>query len=175
MLDVLSRNIIFIGFMGSGKSTVGQAIAKRLKRICFDTDSIIEDSEGKKIVDIFKENGEEYFRDREIDIADHFYRFIKVCVLSTGGGLPTVVENMQGLGIIFFLDIDFDFMMSRMTQDDIKQRPLLQDLEKARKLFHTRREIYKKQSHFTIKITGQDMPEIVSEIIDNIHIAVSTL
>jgi len=169
MLDVLSRNIIFIGFMGSGKSTVGRAMSKRLYRLFFDTDAMIEDRENKSISDIFKEDGEDFFRKKEAEVSYLLHKFVQTSVIATGGGLPTAIDDLKDLGIVYFLDIDFDLMLTRMRKEDIEQRPLLQDIDKARDLYNSRKEIYKSNSHCTIKIKDQDISEIVEEVIDYIN------
>jgi len=168
MLSVSNHNIILIGFMGSGKSTIGRKIAKRIQKLFFDTDLMIEDKHNKKVSDIFKEDGEQFFRDEEIHMAHLLHYFVKASVIATGGGLPIAVTDLHEQGLVVFLDIDFDFMMSRMSKEDIEQRPLLQDLDKARALYESRREIYEKQAQLTIKINrnNNDYDDIMLEILN---------
>lgn len=116
-------NIILTGFMGSGKSTVGDLIANRLGRAFIDTDVKIEEEQNQTISNIFKEKGEEYFRTLEkLAVAD-------ICrnnglVIATGGGTLLNKDNlkiMEQTGIIFCLTASIDIMIDRMGNR--KSRP----------------------------------------------------
>ncbi len=135
-------NIILCGFMGSGKTVVGNELAKIMGRKFVDTDEMIEKQQGIAIKAIFAAYGEEHFRDLEFEcckkIAD-----MKNCVVSTGGGAMTFQRNVdavKGSGKVVFLDADFDVICSRIG--DSTTRPLFQDKEKARALYDERKSKY---------------------------------
>lgn len=102
------KNIILIGMMGCGKTTVGGLLAQRLGRTLADTDQLIEDREGRSIPAIFAENGEEYFRDLELIVSKELSEREDL-IVSCGGGLPLRAEAIAALkknGIAFWLDRD---------------------------------------------------------------------
>ncbi len=143
-------NIILCGFMGSGKTTVGQELAKIMGRKFVDTDELIEKQQGLAIKAIFTVHGEDYFRDLEWEccksIAD-----LKNCVVSTGGGALTFERNVAALkngGKIIFLDTDFDVICQRIGNS--KSRPLFQDREKAKTLYDERKAKYLSAADYVI-------------------------
>lgn len=81
------KSIVLIGPPGSGKSTVGKALARRLKRSFFDTDSMIEEKSQKKIGEIFVDEGEDAFRNLEYIVLQEVLQ-LPNCVISLGGGAP---------------------------------------------------------------------------------------
>jgi shikimate kinase len=120
------RNIILIGPMGSGKSTIGNLIAKRLHREFRDSDHFIEDRTGVDIARIFDIEGEQGFRDRESNALRELLSQNNR-VIATGGGSVMRKENQQLLkqkGYIVFLDTSVSQQMRRLARD--KKRPLLQ-------------------------------------------------
>ncbi|HEX5324106.1 MAG TPA: shikimate kinase [Capsulimonadaceae bacterium] len=88
-------NIVLIGFMGCGKSSVGRALAKQLGAWHIDTDQELEKREGMSIPDLFAKKGEDYFRQAETDLVRHLarQRGQRQLIISTGGGLPLRAEN----------------------------------------------------------------------------------
>ncbi len=162
-------NIYLIGFMGSGKSTIGQLLAKELDFNFIDMDSYIEDKYKAKIKDIFKEKGETYFRQLEKKELQNIIN-VDNYVISTGGGLGADIENlklMKSSGITIWLDASLKEILKRCEKDT--QRPLLQQpLEKIEKLYKKRKEIYS-LADIHIKVDGKKPEEIVEEIIGNIH------
>jgi shikimate kinase len=166
MLNALNGNIIFIGFMGSGKSAVGREIAKRFNKLFLDTDIIIESREDKQIIDIFQEDGEKYFRNLEKEFANFILTSVKNSVISVGGGFPTAVSDIQKMGFVIFLDIDFDYMVSELAKykGEMEKRPLMQNLEMARKIYDSRQEIYRQQADKIFKIKDMSFLEVVDEV-----------
>lgn len=135
-------NIILCGFMGSGKTVVGQELAKIMGRKFVDTDEIIEAEQGVAVKAIFAAHGEDYFRDLEHECCKKISEY-KNCVVSTGGGALTFQRNVDVLknsGKIVLLDADFDVICSRIGNSNT--RPLFQDREKARELYDTRKSKY---------------------------------
>jgi len=103
-------NIVLTGFMGTGKSIVGEKLAQRLGMGYIDTDQIIEEREGCEISKIFKEKGEDYFRKIETEVVKEVSSFNN-CVIATGGGVVLKEENIKALrrkGIIISLSANPD-------------------------------------------------------------------
>ena len=148
----LNKNLILTGFMGSGKSTIGRIIAKKLENSYFlDTDSLIEHFENRKISDIFANEGEEYFRDAEKRVFNWIKSNVKNGVISTGGGLPMFVPEIKEAGIVIYLKVEFENIVNRLSMEELKTRPLFQDLDKAKELFDKRDEVYTKLADYVIE------------------------
>lgn len=117
--------IILVGFMGSGKSTVGKLLAEKLGYTYLDTDHEIEKKTGKTITAIFADSGENYFRSLESTCIKELYDLKKV-VISTGGGLPVFNQNMallNQLGHTVYLKTGINTIYKRIKND--KRRPLV--------------------------------------------------
>ncbi len=131
------RNLVLIGMAGSGKSVIGRIAAKILNRQFVDTDAEIERLAGKSIPQIFKDSGEEYFRELERAVVEN------VCirqgiVISTGGGAVLDERNvfmMKANGVCYMIQRDADKLAT-------KDRPLSPDAESAAKLYEERKPVY---------------------------------
>jgi len=162
------QNIILIGPMGSGKSTIGQLIASRLNRDFVDSDYYIEQKTGVDIPTIFDIEGEEGFRARETKALEELTSQKKL-VIATGGGSVIREENQQLLkscGFIIFLDTSVNQQMARLKHD--KKRPLLQTdnpREKLEKLFTERKPLYLDLADLRIKTDRKFARKVASEII----------
>ncbi len=146
-----SSNIILTGFMGSGKSSVGRILAKRKDSYFLDTDSLIESFENQRISEIFENYGEEAFRNMEKRVFKWIETNVKNSIISTGGGLPMFVPEIQESGKVIYLQVDFEKIISRLTREDFEKRPLFKDLKKAKELYDKRDEVYRKLSHIIIQ------------------------
>lgn len=143
------QNIVLIGMPGSGKSTIGKALAEKLGRCFIDTDDIITEKHGV-IGDIFASKGEEYFRDTETQAVRETAKKSGI-VIATGGGAILRKENVTALkqnGVIFFLNRPLEDIVP--TSD----RPLSSDAESLRKRFEERYPVYKTTGDFEIAIDG---------------------
>lgn len=161
---ILNKNIILTGFMGSGKSTIGRILAKKLEHSYFlDTDSLIEHFENRKISDIFANEGEEYFRNAEKRVFNWVKNDVKNAIISTGGGLPVFVPEIKEAGIVIYLKVEFDDIVKRLDEKEIKKRPLFADLNKAKELFLLRDEIYMRLADYTIE--NRNIEESVESIL----------
>jgi len=124
----LPKNIILVGFMGCGKSTIGRQISLQLNYPLIDTDNLISESMGMSIPDIFEKHGEEYFRSLETELITQLTaKDTENSVISTGGGLPVRPENrpiLNKLGYVVWLKASVDSIIER-TQST-SHRPLLQ-------------------------------------------------
>ncbi|RUM45397.1 MAG: shikimate kinase [Desulfurobacterium sp.] len=138
--------VVLVGFMGSGKSTVGKLLSERLGVQLVDTDVEVEKRTGMSIPEIFVKKGEEYFRNLERRIVEELLTLPKDLVISTGGGLPAYSDNMELLNekaFTVYLEADFEVLWSRIADD--RSRPLVSlGKEKVRELFERRRPFYEK-------------------------------
>ena len=169
-------NIFLIGMMGSGKTTVGQILAKQLDYRFFDTDVLIERVAGKTINEIFATDGEDFFRDLESKILEELSPCTRSAI-ATGGGIVLRQQNWSHLkqGLIVWLDVPVEVLVSRLTED--KTRPLLKtdDLTlKLTKLLEERHSRYA-EADLRIPITANQTPEdIVDQIIAKIPTVLKT-
>ena len=144
------ENVVLIGMPSSGKTTVGRIVAHSLGREFFDTDVIIERNEGKSIPDIFKEYGEEYFREAEAK-AVREVSSRQSCVIATGGGAVLKEENVEKLrqnGKLYFLDRPLDELIA--TAD----RPLSSDRAALEERWRERYGIYRSVCDMIIDSSG---------------------
>ncbi len=144
------NNIILCGFMGSGKTVVGKELAKITGRRFVDTDELVEKKQGIPIKAIFEIYGEDFFRDLEHEVCLETAE-LKNTVISTGGGAVTFERNAKALrkgGRIVFLDADFDIICERIGENT--NRPLFQDIDKARALYDERRPKYEAAADLTV-------------------------
>ena len=106
---MINQNVILIGFMGVGKTSLGKKLARKLNIDFVDTDEIIEERQQKSIVQIFEESGEDHFRSLEAELIDAFIKEKNTSepkVISVGGGLPVfngLAEKLNNLGITIYL------------------------------------------------------------------------
>lgn len=166
------KNLILIGFMGSGKSTVGFRLSYRLRCPMEDTDRLIEKEEGRTISEIFGTDGEEYFRDLETECIKKLVRNMRGTrqnkIISVGGGLPVREENhalLKQLGTVIYLRANAETIYERVKQDTT--RPLLQcddPQERIRTLMRSRAPFYEKAADFVIDVDGKRFEEILDEI-----------
>ena len=156
-----SLNPVLIGMPGSGKSTIGEMLSKKLNRELVDTDSIIVECEKREISDIFATDGEKYFRNLEADIVKEV-SLRKNVVISTGGGAvlrDESVKNLKANGMLFFLDRKPENLIP--TAD----RPLADKTEKILNLYKERLPIYEKALDY--KISTDLLPEAsLNEILE---------
>jgi shikimate kinase len=125
------RKVYIIGFMGSGKTTAGKKLATALGWSFIDLDNKIEEETGKTIPEIFKEYGEEYFRDTETKVLRNL-KCQKDTVISTGGGAPCHSGNMNFMidtGLTIYLKLTPGQLCSRLSDSD-GARPLIMNLDR---------------------------------------------
>ena len=172
-----SRNVVLIGFMGSGKSTIGIKLSYRLRRVVEDTDKLIERMTGRKISDIFANEGEAYFRELETDV---LRRLCETCsslyhpkIFSVGGGTPVREENrplLKQLGTVVYLRIRPETVYERLKGDTT--RPLLQGdnpEEKIRTLMAARKDAYESCADLIIDVDDKDVATILDLIEEYLH------
>lgn len=161
------KNIVLTGFMGTGKTTVGRFLAKKLGMSFVDVDELIEKTTGLKITEIFARFGEAYFRDIETEIIKAITKNSSQ-VIATGGGAVLRDENLNALkskGVVFCLTASEDVIFDRVK--DNNERPLLQGedpKEKIRKLLVQRMPRYM-MADFIINTDGLTQEEVTEKII----------
>ncbi len=166
-----AQNIILIGPMGSGKSTIGKILANKLHREFRDSDHFIEEKTGVDIGRIFDVEGENGFRDRESNALKELLSHNSQ-VVATGGGSVLRKENQALLvstGYIIFLDTTVNQQLQRLRRD--KKRPLLQTENPRRRLealFDERRPIYLDLADLAVKTDRKSARKLASEIINQL-------
>ncbi|NWF66519.1 MAG: shikimate kinase [Campylobacterales bacterium] len=161
----MNKNILLIGFMGCGKSTVGRALSKRVGKYFLDTDNLIESSENKYIKNIFELYGENHFRNLELECANWLKSSVKSSVISCGGGFIYVEKyiKLSEIGDVIYLDVDFEQIVKRLSGAEIDKRPLFKDNSKARELYEHRVALYK-----SVATKIVDGSKTVDEVIEQI-------
>jgi shikimate kinase len=162
-------NIVLIGFMGSGKTSIGRLVAHRLGFQFIDTDSIIVDRAGMQVAEIFARHGEAWFRDQE-SAALRSLGIVNRAVISTGGGVVLRDENrmlLRNLGFVAWLTANEDVLFERVSRN--KKRPLLHTPDPratVHELLTTRRPLYEEAAQFTV-----DSSELTHEAAADLLIA----
>ena len=162
------KNVVLIGFMGTGKTRVGQIIARRLGYEFVDTDDLIVRRAGMPISEIFAKFGEPHFRDIEQQIvAEVSARESQV--IATGGGAPIRQENVQNLrssGVLFCLNANPETIEKRTARDN--SRPLLHTndrLRQIRELLEYRKQFYA-AADYQIETSNQTARRVAEQIIE---------
>jgi shikimate kinase len=158
--------IYLVGFMGSGKSTVGRELAGRIDAPFFDLDDLVESAEKMSVKEIFAARGEAYFRKRERDIL-RSTRHLESAVVATGGGTFTFEENIQFIkyeGLSVYLSASFALLRSRVGEKNA-HRPLFTDDLATHELYANRIRYYR-MSDVTIEVREDETPvEIVERLL----------
>jgi shikimate kinase len=157
--------IYLIGFMGTGKSSIGSLLAAQLECTFIDTDSVIEAQEGMTIRQIFSKNGEAQFREMEkrvlIELTEEYQR--DGFVMSTGGGMPCFSENLNYMkknGILIYIKSTIDNITERVKESEA--RPIIHRIEKTGDVksgleaLLKERERYYLQADITVTNTKKD-------------------
>lgn len=140
-------NLYLVGFMGTGKTTIGRAIAYRLKHQLLDSDHEIEQIEDRTVSDIFAKEGEPYFRELERKFVETGHPNYK-CVVACGGGLvvqPGMLAKLQKKGVVVCLHASLETILERTSVN--RNRPLLHvddPMERLQELYAEREPIYRR-------------------------------
>lgn len=162
------NNVILIGYMGCGKSTVGRRLSYRIRKPFLDTDNEIEHREKETIANLFASKGEGFFRDLETKCLQNLLRNKGSYVISVGGGLPIRAQNQEllhKLGCVIYLRIQPDTVWERLKNDT--RRPLLKSenpREKIEAMIAERGPVYEAAADNIIDVDGKTFQEIISEI-----------
>ena len=172
-----TKNLFLIGMMGSWKSTVGQKLAAVMDMAFIDTDDAIEEMTEMKVKDIFREFGEDRFREMETAF---FVEKAKQSghVFSTGGGIVLSAENRKVLkqhGITFLLDASPKTLTDRIH--NTSKRPLLinnENLEdRLKTIWNDRSELYINCAHHVIKTDNLEPPQVLDEILKILEVPIA--
>lgn len=162
------ENVILIGFMGAGKTSVGAVYAVAADQLLLDTDQMIEAEAGMTISDIFAVRGEAAFRQTETSVLEKLLDQTDRAVISVGGGLPLLEKNreyLRRLGTVVFLRVQPETVLERLKGDTT--RPLLMGdhvEQRVRELLDCRNPLYEQAADLVIDVDGKRPEEIVEEI-----------
>lgn len=168
----MAKNIVLIGFMGTGKSSTGYRIAQKMKREFIDTDREIERVTGMSISQLFRKHGEVRFRSEEELMAQKLSTKTNL-VIATGGGIILNANNIQSLqknGILICLDASPEDIFARVSRKK-GVRPLLRNdfsLDGIKKLLAERESLYS-CADFRVDTSGRDINLVVDDIIKFVH------
>ncbi len=169
----MTRSIILIGPMGSGKSTIGRLLAARLRLPYVDSDQLIVQHTGVDIPTIFEIEGETGFREREHKVIADVASQTDPVVLATGGGAILDSRNrklLRQMGRVIYLDVSIPEQLKRVRHD--RNRPLLQntDLEaRLRVLAQQRNSLYQQTAHWRVSGDGLRSDQVLRRILRHIQ------
>lgn len=163
----MEKNIVLIGFMGSGKTSVGKKLSIDLKREFIDMDAFIEKKEGMSVNEIFEKKGEAYFRNAEKELCIRF-AVPKSKIIATGGGVIKSDENVENLkkgGVIIYLKSTPKQIAHNLRYDNT--RPLLaggNKEEKIANLMAEREPIYNKCADITLDVSNINIEDTIEKL-----------
>lgn len=166
-------NFFLVGLMGSGKTTIGKALAKQTHKPFYDSDHEIERRTGVKIPVIFDIEGEDGFRLREEEVIADLVRQ-KDIVLATGGGAVIREKNRDALkqhGLVIYLRASVDDLLARTAHD--RNRPLLQTADpraKLEELFKARDPLYREVADLVVDTSKQPIHQLIHSILKELSL-----
>ena len=167
-METTSKNIVLVGPMGSGKTTVGRRLAHELNQDFYDTDHEIIDKTGVTIDHIFDIEGEDGFRERESKILENLCQMSNI-ILATGGGIIILSKNreiLKNVGLVVYLSSSVDQLLMRTAKS--KTRPLLENSADRRKtiteLVDARDTYYREVASLVADTTGKKLHEVINII-----------
>ncbi len=168
-----TRNIVLIGFMGCGKTTVGMALSQLIHYDFLDCDILIEQKCGMTISNIFSEFGESYFRKIETEVMAEVSK-LECCVIATGGGViknPDNMDLLQKNSSVVYLKATPEQIFKNVKEDHT--RPILQTNNKFEKisiLMNEREPFYQQYADFSIEVGEKSVTEITDKILEILEI-----
>ncbi len=162
------NNIVIIGYMGTGKSTIAQAIRRKTKMQMIDMDQEIVKREGRAISEIFEIEGEQYFRDLETKLLKELQERENI-IVSCGGGIvlrDENIEEMKKVGTVVLLTVSPETIYRRVKNN--KKRPLLNgkmNLEYIKNMMESRKVQYEKAAQVIVVGDGKTVRMISEEVI----------
>ena len=166
-MDPADVNLYLVGFMGTGKTTVGRAVAHKIGFLALDSDHEIERLQGKTIPDIFDQDGEPAFRRMEREFVENGHPATRTLV-ACGGGLvvqPGMLDLLKGKGVVVCLHASLETILARTARH--RNRPLLavdDPEEQIRTLYAAREPIYK-QSGTVILTDSRPLHDVIAHVV----------
>jgi len=168
----MKTNVALIGFMGMGKTAVGQALAEKLNKEFVELDSLIEHKAGKSIPEIFQQDGEIAFRELEIEVTKEVTKG-KNLIIACGGGVvlnKINIDRLRNESIIVYLTASPRIILKRILNDG-EERPLLKTPNKAfeiQELLKFRKPFYERAADIKIDTSKLDIDSVVEQIISKL-------
>ena len=168
--------LFLVGYAGSGKSSLGKRLARRMGLRFVDTDNVVEQQVGAPIADIFHYEGEEYFRIAERRAVESLANKAMDLVIATGGGLPTWRDNMEWMlrsGVTIYLRRSPEQILSRLSAYGREKRPMFRGksdeelLQFMRQQMAAREENYA-QAHISVNCTTMSDDDVVEYIVNKL-------
>ena len=166
------KNIVLIGFMGSGKSSIARELSGALGYPMIDTDALIVERAGKPIRDIFAQEGEDAFREMESTVLRELEESLPPHhIIATGGGIIGRAANreiLRRMGFVVWLVVSAEEIIKRTEKS--RERPLLNNdnqMETIDRLLDERRELYRATAHQEIETDELTFPEITTGILES--------
>ncbi|MGO2083166.1 shikimate kinase [Vagococcus sp.] len=161
-----NQTLILVGFMGSGKTSVGYELSQALSIPFFDMDQVIVQREQQSIVSIFAEKSERYFRKLEAELLSELV--LESGVVATGGGIISSLGTREQLKKqpVYWLKASFETIVNRVSQDKENRRPLFdsENLEGFKQLYEERQAYYREVASVVIEVDDLSVLEIVQFI-----------
>ena len=169
--DYPPRHLLLIGPMGAGKSSIARRLAEITGRRAEDTDAMVRrEQRGRSIADLFAQEGEEFFRERESAALAGLRERPAGLVVATGGGIVLREENrrqLRELGCVAFLCADEATLFARVSRND--KRPLLRTEDPRATLtalLRAREGLYRECAHFTVDTSARSHAQVASEVLE---------
>ncbi|MBL8152251.1 MAG: shikimate kinase [Blastocatellia bacterium] len=166
-MKTVERPIFLVGFMGSGKTTVGKVLAKKLQAQLIDLDQLIVEKATRSIPEIFQEFGEDYFRKLESETL-FTLSFNAPKIVALGGGTFVAEQNREFIkkkGFSIWLNCDFDELVGRLKQDNSRPLYRADNLEQFHKLYLSRLSSYS-QADLQIDVTKKRPNQVARQIME---------
>ena len=171
-MELNSKNIVLVGPMGCGKTTVGRQLASKLNQDFFDTDHEIINKTGVSIDHIFDIEGEEGFRRRESEVLESLCDMNNI-VIATGGGVVLLPQNrlvLKNAGVVVYLSSSVEQLLRRTAKS--KTRPLLENSSDRQKtiteIVSARDKYYREVATIVIDTTGKILNEVIDIIMNDL-------
>ena len=165
--NLVKQPIVLVGMIGTGKSTVGKKLAKKLNSRFYDSDQVIELREGMTLIDIHDFKGREYLAKKEEEVISEILGYGKV-ILSTGGSSilnPKVREQIKKHAIAIWLDADFETIFNRVTRRNTRPELYVADKEKAIRDMMKEREEFYMESDIKVQSSKDDAYFVLDSIL----------
>ena len=161
----LTEPVVFVGFMGAGKTSTGKRLARLCNVVCLDTDQYIEQKQGMSVGDLFKIHDEAYFRELEAEVLSELLSG-EPCFISCGGGIVVTEKSREILkasnAIVIYLRISADGAKKRIK--NYSNRPLFGDIENARRINAEREPWYTEVADFVIDVEEKVPADVAYEV-----------